>query len=79
MYIEVNDSLIEYVNKWALQHGLSLKEGVETALNDFVIKKILKPEPINHETMLLSEQALAEDWLKPEEDEAWDYLQSVKL
>jgi hypothetical protein len=27
------------------------------------------------ETALLSEDALAEDWLKPEEDEAWSYLQ----
>lgn len=32
-----------------------------------------------YETALLSEQALAEDWLKPEEDEAWAHLQSVKL
>ena len=35
-------------------------------------------EPTSLETTLLSEQALSEDWLKPEEDEAWDYLQSVK-
>ena len=27
------------------------------------------------ETALLSEAALAEDWLRPEEDEAWAYLQ----
>jgi hypothetical protein len=27
------------------------------------------------ETVLLSEAALAEDWLRPEEDEAWSYLQ----
>lgn len=27
------------------------------------------------ETALLSEQALAEDWNRPEEDEAWSYLQ----
>jgi len=26
------------------------------------------------ETALLSEAALAEDWLKPEEDKAWSYL-----
>jgi len=28
------------------------------------------------ETALLSEAALAEDWDRPEEDEAWAYLQS---
>ncbi len=28
------------------------------------------------ETALLSEAALAEDWNKAEEDEAWSYLQS---
>jgi hypothetical protein len=27
------------------------------------------------ETALLSEAALSEDWLRPEEDEAWSYLQ----
>ncbi len=27
------------------------------------------------ETALLSEKALAEDWLRPEEEEAWSYLQ----
>ena len=30
------------------------------------------------ETALLSEAALAEDWDRPEEDEAWAYLQSDK-
>ena len=28
------------------------------------------------ETALLSESALAEDWNRPEEDEAWSHLQS---
>ena len=27
------------------------------------------------ETALLSEAVLAEDWLRPEEDAAWSYLQ----
>ncbi|MFY9271105.1 MAG: hypothetical protein WAO55_15285 [Candidatus Manganitrophaceae bacterium] len=30
------------------------------------------------ETALLSEQALAADWNRPEEDEAWSHLQSGK-
>jgi hypothetical protein len=34
---------------------------------------------VNHETALLSEQALAKDWLKPDEEAAWAYLQSEKL
>ena len=29
------------------------------------------------ETALLSEQALAEDWNRPEEDEAWSHLRQV--
>ncbi|MBN1593564.1 MAG: hypothetical protein JW941_10020 [Candidatus Coatesbacteria bacterium] len=29
------------------------------------------------ETALLSEQALGEDWNRPEEDEAWSHLQRV--
>jgi hypothetical protein len=31
--------------------------------------------PILAETALLSEAALAKDWMRPEEDEAWAYLQ----
>ena len=30
------------------------------------------------ETALLSEQALAEDWNRPEEDEAWSHLQQAR-
>jgi hypothetical protein len=30
------------------------------------------------EVTLLSEAALAEDWGRPEEDLAWEYLQSVR-
>ena len=36
-----------------------------------------EPMPVA-ETALLSEPALAEDWNRPEEDEAWAYLQSGK-
>lgn len=34
--------------------------------------------PPADETALLAEAALAEDWLKPEEDEAWKHLQPDK-
>jgi hypothetical protein len=30
------------------------------------------------ESALLSEAALAEDWNRPEEDEAWSHLQQVR-
>ena len=33
------------------------------------------PCPEASEIALLSEQALAEDWERPEEDEAWSHLQ----
>lgn len=38
---------------------------------------ILEEEPTTDvsETALLSEDALAEDWNRPEEDEAWSHLQ----
>ena len=41
---------------------------------------ILEEEPaeLTHETALLSEAALAEDWNRPEEDAAWSHLQSGK-
>ena len=33
------------------------------------------PGPSLHETTLLSEAALTEDWNRPEEDVAWSHLQ----
>ncbi len=33
------------------------------------------PKPSTSETALLSEPALAKDWSRPEEDEAWSHLQ----
>ncbi len=41
---------------------------------------ILEEKPATHvlETALLSEPALAGDWNKPEEDEAWSHLQPVQ-
>lgn len=35
-------------------------------------------EPPAPAPALLSEAALSEDWLRPEEDEAWAHLQPVK-
>jgi len=30
------------------------------------------------ETALLSQQALAQDWMRPEEDKAWSHLKAVQ-
>ncbi len=39
---------------------------------------ILEEAPDAHDTALLSEAALAEDWNRAEEDAAWAYLQPGK-
>ena len=39
---------------------------------------ILEEAPTVHDTALLSEAALAEDWNRPEEDAAWANLQPTK-
>ncbi len=36
-----------------------------------------QPVPQRAETALLSEDALAEDWNRPEEDDAWSHRQRV--
>ncbi len=48
-----------------------LRRALVTILEDEVAEAI-------NETALLSEAALAEDWNRPEEDEAWSYLQPVQ-
>jgi hypothetical protein len=37
-----------------------------------------EPAVVPGEAALLSEAALAEDWLRPEEEEAWSHLQPGK-
>jgi hypothetical protein len=61
------------------EHGaVKLLEVVNVPGTRRALVTILEEEPMLPvaETALLSEAALAEDWNRPEEDEAWSYLQS---
>lgn len=61
------------------EHGsVRLLEAVNIPSTRRALVTILEEEPVLRvaETALLSEAALAEDWNRPEEDEAWSYLQS---
>jgi hypothetical protein len=57
--------------------NLRLLEPVQLPADRRALVVILDEEPSagSSETALLSEQSLAEDWNRPEEDEAWSYLQ----
>jgi hypothetical protein len=57
-----------------------LLEAVELAEPRRALVTILEGEPVAAipVTALLSEQALAEDWNRPEEDEAWSHLQPAQ-
>jgi hypothetical protein len=56
---------------------VQLLEDVQLTESRRALVTILEDEPasILPVTALLSEQALAEDWNRPEEDEAWSHLQ----
>ena len=58
--------------------NVSLLESVKipSARRAFLIILDEGPEPIIPDAALLSEPALAEDWNRSEEDEAWSHLQS---
>ena len=62
------------------QGNVRLLEQVELASAHRAIVVILQDlPPVGiHETTLLSEQALAEDWNRPEEDMAWSHLQRAR-
>ena len=60
------------------QGNICLLEPVKLPAGRRVLVTILESPSINvPETALLSEPALAEDWNRPEEDEAWSHLQQV--
>ena len=63
------------------EHGeVCLLEPIELPAARQALVTILEDAPDQplSETALLSESALAEVWNRPEEDEAWSYLQSAR-
>ena len=63
------------------EHGVvRLLEDIHLPSARRALVTVLEDEPVRHpaETALLSEAALAEDWNRPEEDEAWAHLQQVR-
>ena len=58
--------------------GVRLLQPVQVTGTHRVLVTILdeQPAPGAHENALLSEQAFAKDWNRPEEDAAWSHLQS---
>ncbi|HXG18267.1 MAG TPA: hypothetical protein VNN62_04240 [Methylomirabilota bacterium] len=57
--------------------NVHLLEAIELTAARKALVTILEdaPDAGVFETTLLSEQALAEDWDRPEEDESWSHLQ----
>lgn len=72
--IRTVEAVIDESGKVQLLETIRLKEARRALVT------ILEEEPTARvsETALLSEQSLAEDWTRPEEDEAWSHLQSVR-
>lgn len=72
--IQTVEAIIDEAGKVQLLEAVQLKEARRALVT------ILEEEPNAKvsETALLSEQSLAEDWTRPEEDEAWSHLQSVR-
>ena len=70
--IQTIEAIVDKTGKVNLLTEIRLKE------NRRAIVTILDETPSISETALLSEKALAEDWLREEEDEAWAYIQSEK-
>ena len=70
--IQTIEALIDEQGKVQLLQNVRLSQ-VRRALVTILEEN---PTVAVSETALLSEAALAEDWDRPEEDEAWSYLQS---
>jgi hypothetical protein len=59
-------------------HEIHLKLPDDVTATRAKVIVIYENDPKNQEPALLSEQALAEDWLKAEEELAWAHLQLDK-
>lgn len=56
------------------QGNVKLLEPIQLAKPERAFVVIFNEEQTVSETALLSEDALAEHWLRPEEDAAWEHL-----
>ena len=56
---------------------LHFREALKLRRSHRVLVTLLD-EPVCDDALLLAEPALAEDWLRPEEDDAWAHLQPDK-
>ena len=72
--IQTVEAIIEPDGKVLLLEEVQLTESRRALVT------ILEDEPATNVsvTALLSEQSLAEDWNRPEEDEAWSHLQQAQ-
>ncbi|MBI1903646.1 MAG: hypothetical protein HYS13_21295 [Planctomycetia bacterium] len=73
--------MIQTVEAVIDEHGaVRLLQSIHLAAPRRALVTILEEEPaeVRHETPLLSEAALAEDWNRPEEDAAWSHLPPAK-
>jgi hypothetical protein len=70
-------SMIQTVEAVIDQNGkVELLESITLPTSRRALVTILEEEPVvTNETAILSEEALAQDWNRPEEDEAWSHLQ----
>ena len=58
--------------------NVRLLENVRPSTVRRALVTILEEPPAASDTALLSEEALSEDWNRPEEDAAWAHLQQVQ-
>ena len=79
--IRFSDRDLERIRKRAAAEGMPYQTLISSTLHKFVTGRLTesKQETVQQvgasEAALLSEPALAKDWDRPAEDEAWSYLQ----
>lgn len=81
IWIEVERVMIQTIEAVIDEQGkVQLLQNVRLSHVRRALVTILEEEPVVavSQTALLSEAALAEDWNRPEEEDAWSYLQSEK-
>lgn len=79
--VDYSQDMIRTVEAIVDENGqVRLSEPIQLSRSQRALVTILDEEPLPqlHEDSLLSEQALAEDWNRPEEDAAWSHLGEVR-
>jgi hypothetical protein len=76
--LSLTPEIEQYLVQKAIEQGISIEDYAIQLLTKAILADQRQRQVMGGETALLSEQSLAQDWGREEEDTAWSYLRGTQ-